>query len=565
MEKYIQPIRYTLQYSLENPVVSISKKSTFDTSAIFSMGYDIFAHNFSFTVIMFFILAQDIFKTSIEAFNVKIKHNKRIKCKLQYTLKLNNIKKIFKTLNALLIEEKVKKYYHKLVAFVFFYRKEVKLMPVLTFKGGVHPYEGKKLSKDVPVRRIEPGDEIVLPVSQHIGAPAKPAVEIGEKVKKGQLVAKADGFVSANIHSSVSGTVKKIESRRVTNGSKALSVIIENDGLYDEVERTPQKEPWSRDYILECVADAGIVGLGGACFPTSVKLSPKNSEAIDHIIVNAAECEPYITSDYRRLVEEPKEVIEGLKIILKLFDNALGVIAVEDNKPDVIENLSKLTENEEKIEVAKLKTKYPQGSERHIIYAITGRKINSSMLPADAGCIVDNVDTVYNIYRAVALGKPLTERIVTVSGDGIKNPCNLLVPFGTSHERLVEEAGGLYDDVQKILSGGPMMGQAMFSLDVPVIKGSSALIALRHDDVASANMTNCLNCGKCAMVCPEHLICAKLAQLADDDDMEGFIKMYGMECIECGTCNFNCPANRNITQSVRTMKKKVQAARRKKG
>lgn len=419
------------------------------------------------------------------------------------------------------------------------------------------------MSKDVAVRKILPEGELVFPVSQHIGAPAKPVVEVGERVLKGQLIAGADGFVSANIHSSVSGTVKKIEKRLVPNGSKVLSIIIENDNLYEEYNYGPNNEPWSKDTIRKAVKDCGVVGLGGACFPTHVKLTPKDDKSIDYVIVNAAECEPYITSDYRRLVEQPSEVIEGLKIVLKLFENAKGVIAVENNKPDVIENLKKLTEKEDKISVAELKTKYPQGSERHIIYAVTKRKINSSMLPADAGCIVDNVDTIYNIYRAVKFNKPLTERIVTVSGDGINSPCNLEVPFGTSHAQLVKEAGGMDENVEKIISGGPMMGQAMFSLEVPVIKGSSALLAFKQDEISRATMTNCLNCGKCAMVCPEGLICAKLAHAADANDMEAFVKMHGMECIECGTCNYNCPANRNITQSVRTMKRKVQAARRK--
>ena len=419
--------------------------------------------------------------------------------------------------------------------------KRGKKMSILTFKGGVHPYDGKELSKDVAVRKILPEGELVFPVSQHIGAPAKPVVEVGERVLKGQLIAGADGFVSANIHSSVSGTVKKIEKRLVPNGSKVLSIIIENDNLYEEYNYGPNNEPWSKDTIRKAVKDCGVVGLGGACFPTHVKLTPKDDKSIDYVIVNAAECEPYITSDYRRLVEQPSEVIEGLKIVLKLFENAKGVIAVENNKPDVIENLKKLTEKEDKISVAELKTKYPQGSERHIIYAVTKRKINSSMLPADAGCIVDNVDTIYNIYRAVKFNKPLTERIVTVSGDGINSPCNLEVPFGTSHAQLVKEAGGMDENVEKIISGGPMMGQAMFSLEVPVIKGSSALLAFKQDEISRATMTNCLNCGKCAMVCPEGLICAKLAHAADANDMEAFVKMHGMECIECGTCEGVCP------------------------
>lgn len=438
-------------------------------------------------------------------------------------------------------------------------------MSILTFKGGVHPYDGKELSKDVAVRKILPKGEVVIPLSQHIGAPATPVVEAGQRVLKGELIAEASGFISANIHSSVSGTIKKIEQRLAPNGSKVLSIVIENDEQYEEFEYETKEGPWSKEYIREAVKDCGVVGLGGACFPTNVKLTPKDEDAIDYVIINAAECEPYITSDYRRLVEQPQEVIEGLKIMLMLFENAKGVIAVENNKPDVIENLKQLTANEDRIEVASLKTKYPQGSERHIIYAVTKRKINSSMLPADAGCIVDNVDTVYNIYQAVKFHKPLTERIVTVSGDGINEPCNLLVSFGTSHAQLVEEAGGMDENVEKIISGGPMMGQAMFTLDVPVIKGSSSLLAFKNDEIAHATMTNCLNCGKCAQVCPEGLICAKIAQAAVADDMEGFVKMHGMECIECGTCNYICPANRNITQSVRTMKRKVLAERRKKG
>lgn len=436
-------------------------------------------------------------------------------------------------------------------------------MSILTFKGGVHPYDGKELSKDIPTRQIYPDGEVVIPVAQHIGAPAKPIVNVGDRVLVGQKIAEANGFVSANIHSSVSGIVKKIEQRLVPNGSKVLSVVIENDEQYEKFEYEKPDDNLSREEKIELIKDCGVVGLGGACFPTHVKLSPKEIDKIDYVIVNAAECEPYITADYRRLKEQPKEVIEGLKIVLSLFENAQGVIAVENNKKDVIEELSKLTENEPKISVAELKTKYPQGSERHIIYAVTKRKINSKMLPADAGCIVDNVDTIYNIYNAVKFHKPLTERIVTVSGDGINTPSNFVVPIGTSHAKLVKEAGELKDGVVKLISGGPMMGQAMFSLDVPVIKGSSALLAFLHDDVADATMTNCLNCGKCASVCPENLICAKLAQAAAADDMDTFLKYHGMECIECGTCNYICPANRNITQSVRTMKRKVIAARKK--
>lgn len=440
-------------------------------------------------------------------------------------------------------------------------KKRGSKMSILTFKGGVHPYDGKDLAKDVPVRQIYPKGEVVIPVSQHIGAPATPMVAVGERVLMGQKIAECTGFVSANIHASVSGTVKKIEPRLVSNGSKVMSIVIENDEQYEEAEcdTTDLLKNPDKAAIREAIKEAGVVGLGGACFPTHVKVAPKDEDAIDYVIINAAECEPYITADYRRMVENPNELIEGLKIMLLLFDNAKGIIAVEDNKPDVIANLTKLTENEERIEVKALKTKYPQGSERHIIYAVTGRKINSKKLPADAGCIVDNVDTVYSIYRAVKLHKPLINRIVTVSGDGVNKPCNLLVPFGTSHAQLVEEAGGMDENCEKIISGGPMMGQAMFTLDVPVIKGSSSLLCFKKDEVKAATMTNCLNCGKCVSVCPEGLVCAKLAQASAVGDKETFLKYNGMECIECGTCNYICPANRNITQSVRTMKRAIIA------
>lgn len=437
-----------------------------------------------------------------------------------------------------------------------------KLKTLRTFKGGVHPYDGKELSKDIPVRSIFPKDEVVIPTSMHIGAPATPVVSVGDHVKKGQLIAEASSFISANIHASVSGEVIKIEPREVVGGKKVNCIIIKNDKKQERFEYETKPFPWTKEYIRECVKDCGIVGLGGACFPTHVKLMPKDENAIDHVIVNAAECEPYITADYRRMIEKPEELIKGLEIMLMLFDNAKGVIAIEDNKMDCVELLEKLTADNPRIEVVPMKTKYPQGSERHIIYAVTGRKINSSMLPADAGCIVDNVDTVYNIYRAVRFHEPLTERIVTVSGDGFENPCNLLVPFGMSHKEVIEEVGGYSEDVKKVLSGGPMMGNALYNMDVPIMKGSSAILAFTKDDMADCTMTNCMNCGKCAAVCPEKLLCANIAKAADANDMDLFLKLHGMECIECGTCNYNCPAKRNITQSVKTMKLKVAAKRR---
>ncbi len=433
---------------------------------------------------------------------------------------------------------------------------------IKTFSGGVHPVEGKDMSKDLPVRKVFAKDQVVIPCSMHIGAPAKPVVEVGEHVLKGQLIAEASSFISANVHSSVSGEVKAIEDRELVGGSKGLCIVIENDKKNESFKYETKDTPWSKEYIREAVKDCGVVGMGGACFPTHVKITPKDDSAIDHVIINACECEPYITADYRRMIENPEELISGLKIMLTLFENAKGYIAIEDNKQDCIDLFEKLTASEEKIEVVPMKTKYPQGSERHVIYAINKRKMNSSMLPADVGCIVDNVDTVYNIYQAVKNHKPLTSRIMTVTGDSFYQPCNLEVPFGMSYQEVVDEMGGMVEDTKKVIAGGPMMGQAMFNLDVPVTKGASSLLAFVEDDYDLAPKTNCMNCGMCVKVCPQKLVCANLAKLAEDDDMEQFVKCYGMECIECGTCNYVCPAKRNLTQSIKAMKLKVMAERK---
>ena len=439
-------------------------------------------------------------------------------------------------------------------------------MKLLTFKGGAHPYDGKDMSKDAAILELKPGKELVFPLSQHIGAPAVPVVNIGDRVLAGQKIAAKNGFISANIHSSVSGTVTKIEPRLLATGGKAESIIIENDFLYEEAPllNTTDPDELKADEIIRIIEEAGIVGMGGAGFPTNVKLSPKNPDAIDSIIVNGAECEPYLTSDYRRMIEHPDELIKGLKTILKIFPNAMGYIGIENNKPDAIELLREMTKDDERIEVKALKTKYPQGGERSLIYAVKGRKINSKMLPADAGCIVHNVDTVVSVYQAVYEGKPLTRRIVTVTGDAIKEPKNFYVYLGTSVDELIDAAGGFNCEPEKIISGGPMMGFSFFNRNVPVVKGSSAILAFSKDDVSSNPSSPCIRCGRCADACPEHLLPMKLAVMAQHNDMEGFQKLYGMECVECGCCSYVCPAKRPVTQSVRSMKKMVMADSRKK-
>ena len=440
-------------------------------------------------------------------------------------------------------------------------------MGLATFKGGVHPYEGKELSENKPVQILMPKGDLVYPMSQHIGAPAIPLVKKGDKVLAGQKIGEASGFISANVICSVSGTVKAVEPRRVANGAMVNSIVVENDGEYTAVEglgadRDPAK--LSKQEIRDIVKEAGIVGLGGAGFPTHVKLAPKDESKIEYILVNGAECEPYLTSDYRLMMEEPEKLVGGLKVILQLFDNAKGVIGIENNKPEAIKKLQVLVKDEARIEVCPLQTKYPQGGERSLIYAVTGRKVNSSMLPADAGCIVDNVDTVISVYNAVCKTTPLMRRVVTVTGDAITNPQNFQVKIGTNMQELIEAAGGFKTEPEKLIAGGPMMGMALFGTDIPITKTNSALLCMSKDEVAANAETPCIRCGKCVSVCPSHIVPVKMMKAALKGDCEAFEKVGGMECMECGSCTFICPAKRPLTQAFKEMRKTVAANRRKK-
>ncbi|MBO4524293.1 MAG: electron transport complex subunit RsxC [Ruminococcus sp.] len=436
-----------------------------------------------------------------------------------------------------------------------------------TFKGGVHPYEGKELSMDKPTVKLLPGKELVYPMSQHIGAPSKPVVAVGDHVLMGQKIAEASGFVSVPISASVSGTVKDIKPTLTVSGSIVDAIYIENDEKYTPIESLGEKRDYtklSKQEIRDIVKEAGIVGMGGAGFPTFIKLTPKDENAIDYIIVNGSECEPYLTSDYRMMIEEGEKLVDGVRIILQLFDNAQGVIAIEDNKPKAIEHISELVKNESRIRVQVVRTKYPEGSERQLIKAVTGRKINSSMLPADAGCIVNNVDTVISIHMAVAESTPLMRRVVTVSGDAVVNPQNFNVKTGTKYSEVLEAAGGFKVKPEKLISGGTMMGLGLFDVNIPVTKTSSALLAFIKDPMLLVPEGPCIRCGRCVEACPENLIPQMMMEAAERFDDASFEAISGMECMECGSCTFVCPAGRKLTQSLKQTRRSILDNRKKK-
>ena len=441
-------------------------------------------------------------------------------------------------------------------------------MSLATFKGGTHPYEGKELSENCAIRDLQFDGDFVFPLSQGIGAPAKPVVAVGDRVLAGQMIAEAGGFVSANVISSVSGTVKIIQPRMTTGGVAVNSIVVTSDGLYETVPGTGEARDYEnldKETIIDLVKKAGIVGIGGAGFPTHVKLMPKNPDAIEYFIANGSECEPMLTSDYRLMLEEGEKIVKGLKICMSMFPQAKGIIAIENNKPKALEAMRKLCAQEPNIEVKELLTKYPEGGERQLINACTGRFINSSMLPADAGCIVDNVATLLAIYDAVALSTPLMTKVITVSGDAVKNTANVRIRLGSSYKRILEEVGGLRDGIEeagKYICGGPMMGQALFELDVPVTKPSSAICAFVHDEVSENPTTACIRCGRCVDVCPEFLVPVLMAKAAAKHDLEKFEALNGMECMECGSCSYICPARRPLTQSFKEMRKLVGIQRR---
>lgn len=439
-----------------------------------------------------------------------------------------------------------------------------------TFYGGVHPDDAKEYARDIPFKDCLPKGDLVFPLGQHIGKPAKPVVKKGDMVLAGQLLAEADGFVSANIISSCSGKVKVVEKRRTAAGTMAECIVVENDGSYalaDGIGASVNAASLKSGEILERIKAAGIVGLGGAGFPTHVKLAPKNPEEIQYVIANGAECEPYITCDDQLMRTQADEIVAGMNIMLSLFPNAEGVIVIEENKPEAIAAMEQACSGQGKLRVHPVHTKYPQGGERSVISVVAGKHLKLGMLPADAGCVVDNVATIQAIYRAVCKSEPLMERGFTVSGDAVSQPCNLNVKIGTSFAELLEAAGGIKEGMaaKKILCGGPMMGIAMSSLDVPACKNHNALTVMSVDEVAVAEeaMTSCLRCGRCNQVCPLGLTPQMMAVAAERKNYERYEKkLYGLECIACGSCTYICPARRPLMQLFKQAKAEIMAAKR---
>lgn len=436
-------------------------------------------------------------------------------------------------------------------------------MKLLSFKKGIHPKYYKELTRDKTIELLMPKDELVYPMQQHIGSPCKPIVKKGDHVLVGQKIGEETGYVCAPIYSTVSGIVKAVEERLNFQGMQVLSVVVVNDYTYEEVPHL-QEAPF-RDYktltkeeIVEIVKEAGLVGMGGATFPTHIKLSPPAHKIIKHIIINGAECEPYLTSDHRIMLEEGTRIIDGIKILLHMFSEATASIGIEDNKKDAISHLKELCQGEPKIEVEVLETKYPQGSEKHLIYAITGKEVPSGKLPADIGAIVLNIDSVVAIWCAVTNHRPIMRRIVTVSGKGVDKPSNFKVRLGMSYRELLEAAGWDERRTVRIISGGPMMGTALSSVDVPVGKGTSAILCLTAEEIGEYEMSNCIRCGRCVEACAMRLVPNTLHQAALNKDDETFMAYHGMDCIECGSCSYVCPARRPIVQTIRTEKNRIR-------
>ena len=431
--------------------------------------------------------------------------------------------------------------------------------------GGIHPPENK-LSAKAPIETLPLPKEVIIPIGQHIGAPAQPVVQKGDLVKVGTIIAKTGGFVSANIHSSVTGKVTKLDSFFDAGGYKRPAIVISvspEEELWEEgIDRTPDlvKEcTLSKQEILDCISSAGIVGLGGATFPTHVKLAPPPGSKAEVLIINAVECEPYLTSDHALMMTKGDEILVGVSILMRALEVSRAVIGIENNKKDAILRLSQLAMDYPGIEVMPLKVQYPQGGEKQLIDAVLRKQVKSGALPISAGAVVQNVGTVFAVYEAVQKNKPLIERITTVTGKHLEKPSNYLARIGTPIGHLITASGGLPEDTGKIIGGGPMMGKALLSPEIPVTKGTSGVLLLPREESVRQPMRNCIRCAKCVNVCPMGLNPAFLMRDVQYSDWEATEKGFIVDCIECGSCSYTCPANRPLLDYIRTGKQKVSA------
>lgn len=434
-----------------------------------------------------------------------------------------------------------------------------------TFKGGIHPPGHKELTSGKPVQEMAPPEEVVVPLQQHIGAPCRPLVKRGDTVNKGQKIGDTDAFVSAPIHAPISGVVKAVEPRVHPNGCKIQAIVIENDGeerLDPSIAPAGDLESLDGSTIRHLIREAGIVGLGGAAFPTHVKLNPPPDKKIHTLIINGCECEPYLTCDHRLMVEQPEQIVYGIRALLKALGISKAVVGIEENKPDAILAMEKAIASYPNIEVVPLQIKYPQGAEKQLITAITGEEVAVGCLPMDNGILVNNVGTAAAVATVLQTGMPLIERIVTVSGEGVKDPQNLLVRIGTTFSDVIETAHGFNGKPKKVIMGGPMTGMTQFDLSVPVIKGTSGILVFDRLKTATKPEA-CIRCGRCVEACPVFLLPVSIVQYVDGDQLDAAVEWGLLNCIECGSCSYVCPANRFLVQSIKLGKEEVRAKRSK--
>lgn len=444
-------------------------------------------------------------------------------------------------------------------------------MLLKTFKmGGIHPHDYKELTNKKPIEILPPPKIAVIPVVQHTGVPGNPVVKVGDTVKVGDLIATSDKLVTSPVHSSISGKVKKIDHFPHTFGTKIMSIQIESDGLdtfndsiikREDIKERFKPDNAKKDEYLKKIRDCGVAGMGGAAFPAHVKLSPPKDVKVDCLLINGAECEPYLTSDHRLMLERPDDVAAGAQIMMSILGVSTCKIGIEENKADAIKIMSKVAESYPGIEIVSLKMKYPQGGEKQLVYAILGKTIPSEKLPFHVGAVVQNVGTCVAVYEAVVMNKPLFERVVTISGSGVKNPKNLLVRIGTSFSEVLDACGFEYQEGVKILHGGPMMGKTQWSIDVPVIKGTSGIVVMNPEESKKSLIRACLRCGKCEEVCPMGLMPGDLALQVEKRVFDNLVVSGLMDCIECGCCGYICPSTRPIVHWIRLGKHEINMIR----